>query len=475
MKEDILWDLISLVRQKILLSWHNYKIERKTKMNASRRSINIIIITIYLLTLLCGTDVFISNEILNNVRALFQIMLPTLIVLSLLFDQITNLKNLLKDKKMLIFMAINIVWIILTMILGISVGTQSIRGIVNFGCILLLLYLITNIEIDGEDRKRIIKHLFISALICSIYGIVQYIFGINLDTLSNAKYPGILGRINGTFYLATLYDKYMVLMFAFAGYNLLKEGKKEYILLFLLTGINAILTFARAGLIALFVIMAAYLVMALVLKKYKELIFPIILLIIAFLIPGFKYSFQSTVNYIYEKIKMPDFLRVRVVDNLVDSTGEEIDNMNDDSSIQYRKYYENIGKQFIIEYPISGIGVNNYSYIYVNQNAKDYLKDTECLDVVGEYMYPHNGYIQLAAEVGIIGMILFLGYIICINISSYKNNKYKYFGLLLLGLFLLGNFTETLIYNKQYMYLFVIMYGLYNNKYFLEENKRKKK
>ena len=445
-------------------------------MNISKRSLNIIIITIYMLTLLCGTDVFVSNEVLNGVRALFQIMLPALIVLSLLWDQRSDLKILLKDKKILIFMIINIIWVIVTMILGISIGTQSIRGIVNFGCMLSLLYLLTNIKLNDDDRNTIIKHFVISALICSIYGVAQYVFKINLDTLSNAKYPGILGRINGTFYLATLHDKYMVLIAAFAGYNLLKEGKKEYIALFLLSGINVILTFARAGLIALFVVMAAYLVMALVLKKYKELIFPIILLIIAFLIPGFKYSFQSTSNYIYEKVKMPGFLRVKLVDNLVDSTGDEIDNMNDDSSIQFRKYYENIGKQFVIEYPISGIGVNNYSYIYTNQNAKEYLEDTKCLEVVEEYMYPHNGYIQLGAELGIVGMILFLGYIICINISSYKENKYKYFGLLLLGLFLLGNFTESLMYNKQYMYLFIIMYGLYNNKCLVKkENKKRKK
>ena len=92
-------------------------------------------------------------------------------------------------------------------------------------------------------------------------------------------------------------------------------------------------------------------------------------------------------------------------------------------------------------------------------------------------MYPHNGYIQLAAELGIIGMILFLGYMVAINISTFKVNKYKYFGLLLLGLFLLGNFTESLMYNKQYMYLFVIMYGLYSNKYNQDKVKkiRKKK
>ncbi len=86
-------------------------------------------------------------------------------------------------------------------------------------------------------------------------------------------------------------------------------------------------------------------------------------------------------------------------------------------------------------------------------------------------MYPHNGYIQLGAEMGIVGLILYFGYIIYLAVYNVKvgENKYKYFSLVLLLLFLLGCATETLMYNKQYLFAFAIIYSLYNNKYIKEK------
>ena len=66
---------------------------------------------------------------------------------------------------------------------------------------------------EKEDIKEIKKAFLISFMICLIAGILQYIFSIELNTFSNDKYPGIKGRINSTFYIATLLDKYIVLMF----------------------------------------------------------------------------------------------------------------------------------------------------------------------------------------------------------------------------------------------------------------------
>ena len=193
----------------------------------SSKTVNIIIIAYYLLTLLCGIDSIISNEVINNIRLVFQFGMPLVIVLMILYDNRKNLDIFKQNKISLIFMIVNIVWMLITIIFGIHKGVNSIKGLVNFSSMLLLIYLLSNVKFSKEQTEKIFKHILIAGLICASYGILQYVFKINLDTLSNAKYPGILGRINSTFYLATLYDKYMLLTVAFAGYNVIKNNSKS--------------------------------------------------------------------------------------------------------------------------------------------------------------------------------------------------------------------------------------------------------
>ena len=439
---------------------------RKDDYMTSKRSINLIIICFYVMSLLCGIDSIIKNDFINNIRLILQISMPIIIICSILFDN-KDFKILKKNKTSMILLIINIIWILITILFGIHKGFTSIKGIVNFSSILFMTYLLTNIEFGKEDSNKLAKHILISGMICAVYGILQYIFKINLDTLSNSKYPGILGRVNSTFYLATLYDKYMLLIFAFSGFNYLKENKKSYLLLFILSFINIILTFARAGLIGAIIVIIFYIIGCVLYKEYKKILIPILLFLSAFLIPGFKYSFQSTLDYFYAKLNIPSTIQIKLVSELTDSTGEEIKDINNDLSIQYRKVYENIGKEFIKEYPITGIGYNNYSYLYQNQNASLYLENDDVLSYVYEYMYPHNGYIQMGAEIGIFGLILYFGYIIYLAVYSIlkSKSKYKWFSLVILVLFMLGNDTETLMYNKQYLFLFAIIYSLYNNIY----------
>lgn len=439
---------------------------RKDDYMTSKRSINLIIICFYVMSLLCGIDSIIKNDFINNIRLILQISMPIIIICSILFDN-KDFKILKKNKTSMILLIINIIWILITILFGIHKGFTSIKGIVNFSSILFMTYLLTNIEFGKEDSNKLAKHILISGMICAVYGILQYIFKINLDTLSNSKYPGILGRVNSTFYLATLYDKYMLLIFAFSGFNYLKENKKSYLLLFILSFINIILTFARAGLIGAIIVIIFYIIGCVLYKEYKKILIPILLFLSAFLIPGFKYSFQSTLDYFYDKLNIPSTIQIKLVSELTDSTGEEIKDINNDLSIQYRKVYENIGKEFIKEYPITGIGYNNYSYLYQNQNASLYLENDDVLSYVYEYMYPHNGYIQMGAEIGIFGLILYFGYIIYLTVYSIlkSKSKYKWFSLVILVLFMLGNDTETLMYNKQYLFLFAIIYSLYNNIY----------
>ena len=132
--------------------------------------------------------------------------------------------------------------------------------------------MLSNVDFREEDSNKIKKAIYISALICAIYGIIQYVFKINLNMFENAKYPGINGRINSTFYIATLFDKYMVLIFLLSCFNLFKKNNWFFKILFLLTGINIILTFTRSGLIALGIVIFIFVFISFILKKYSNII-----------------------------------------------------------------------------------------------------------------------------------------------------------------------------------------------------------
>ena len=440
-------------------------------MNLSKRSLNIIIMSIYVITLLCGAGALFSNDTFEIIKKVLLFVLPTLMNASILIDQKGDFSKIKDYKGYLILIILNLIWYILTIIFGINIGGQSLTGFINFTNIILLVFFMTHVNIDDVDRKKIINAFIYSALICSIYGILQYIFKFDLNTFSNDKYPGINGRVPSTFFLPTLYDKYACIVFALAAYLTLKEDKLIYKILYILIGINVVLTFSRGGFIALIIVVLVHIIRTIMLKKWANLILPLLLAIISFLIPGFVYMFQNTANYVYDKLHIPNSLRIVLVEEISDSTLPA--DPDDDMSISFRNYYKGIGKEIIKEYPILGIGLNNYSYIYNNQNITDYIDNKEVLNEEIPYMYPHSGYVQMGAETGVVGLVLIFIYIIyvCYDYIRYSDDKFKYFPLLILILFFLGNYTESLIQNKQYMYIFIIFYGLFSNRYELKKKK----
>ncbi len=426
-------------------------------MKISRRSINIIIISIYLLTLFCGIGKFVESNLLDQIRKALMIGLPLIMNCSFIVDNIKNIGVLKKYKYYLIFIGLNIFWYILTIIFGINIGTQSITGIVNFVDIIVLLFFISKVELKEDEKKQIVDSIIYSAIIAMVYGILQYIFKFDLNTFANEKYPGINGRIPGTFYLPTLFDKYSVIIYILVLSKLYKDNSLKNILFSILVSTNIVLTFSRSGLISLIIILIIFVIKSIIDKKYTNLGLPVITFLIAFLIPGFIYSFQSIVNYGYSKLHIPEKLQISLVNQ---DSSKEVTDISDDHSINDRNYYNNIGLEFIKERPLFGVGLNNYSYLYNNQNANLYLKDTSVLKDK-DYIYPHSGYIMIAAEIGIIGAFILYAYICHICFDSFKNKNYL--PLFILGVFLLGNYTENLVSNKQYMYIFILIYGILCN------------
>lgn len=457
-------------------------------MKITKRSEVLIIISLYIITLFLGVYTFFNITFIDKIRYALLVILPSLISLSILFDNIKNLNILLKNKIPLILYILTIIWLFLTLIFGIDINLSSIKGFIHYSVLLTLILVIFNCKFEKETLNRIKKHLFISFALSMCFGIFQYVTKYNLNTYNNDKYPGIFGRINSTFYIATTFDKYIVLMFPIITYELLNDkDNKYYKILLILSMFGITFTFSRSGQLIYLVMCFIFFIVTLLKKQFKNSILIVLLVICMILIPGAKYSIQSALDYAYETVHMPKVLRLSLLDKL----GSEIEEVEagecaDDDCVGdiegsnfFRKYYESVGKAFIKEYPVFGIGIGNATYLYENQNAKDYLKDDSVISDEYPYMYPHNCYIQLTEETGVIGIVLLFSFVLSLAIIklkySIKENKNIFYVILLMLFGLaLGNITEGLFYTKQVIYLFAIGYAIYCNS-FIDSKKYNKK
>lgn len=452
-------------------------------MTVSKKTINFIIVSIYIITLFLGVNTFLNINIIDQIRRILIVALPAVICFLIIIENKKNIKNIFNKKIPIILYIATIIWFFLTFLFGIRTGIESLKGLIYFGVLLTLLIILFNVKFNEKDLNEIKRAIFLSFSLVMIIGIIQYIFQINLNTYNNNKYPGILGRINSTFYIATILDKYVIIMFPLITYELLKDKDNIfYKILLFLSMLGITFTFSRSGQSIYLVMCFIFFIVTLLKKQFKNSALICILVLIMILIPGTKYSVQSGFNFAYEKANVPKVLRLDLLKILGSSLKTDDlstkcvdkDCMGDEEgSAFFRNYYENVGKAFIKEYPVFGIGVGNNSYLYNNQNAKDYLKNDSIISDQYGYMYPHSGYIQLTAETGYIGFSLFMLTLLSLFIIKIKNkdsNLDYYVLLLLLFAFLMGNITEGLFHSKQIMYLFIIFYGLYTN-----YNKGKKK
>jgi len=457
-------------------------------MKITKRSEWIIIITLYIITLFLGVYTFFNIAFIDKIRYALLVILPGVISLSILFDNLKNLKVLLKNKIPLILYVLTIIWFFLTFIFGIKTGMNSLKGFIHYSVLLTLLLVLFNCKIEKDTLRNIKKHLFISFALSMCFGIFQYLTKWNLNTYNNDKYPGIFGRINSTFYIATTFDKYIVLMFPLITYELLNDKDNWYYkILLILSMLGITFTFSRSGQLIYLVMCFIFFVLTIFKKQFKNSILIVLIVISMTLIPGAKYSVQSALDYAYETVHMPKVLRF----SLLKKMGTEIKQVEagkcaDDDCVGdiegsnfFRKYYESVGKAFIKEYPVFGVGVGNATYLYENQNAKDYLKDDTVISDEYPYMYPHNCYIQLTEETGIIGIVLLLSFVFSLAFTKLKRciNKLDFYVVLLMLFSLaLGCITEGLFYTKQVIYLFAIGYAIYcNTCYIQDKNKRKVK
>ena len=270
----------------------------------------------------------------------------------------------------LIYLLINVVSIFQTEYLA-----PSIRGI---GKVLknVLVCFSAAYLIDSEEKlRKIFKWFLVVAVIIGVDALIQGATGVEL--LRNRPMTAFkehTKRITGPFQHANDFSAYLsfiVLLFLGA----LLEGRKfisrKEFILFLIGGAIVFLclvgTYSRGAWVAVSVTFVLYAFI----KRSKVLI----VIILAFAVWGVFFS--------------PPLIKSRAL-SLLESK---------DGTIRERRELWGESVRMIRTSPLFGLGVNTYA-----RNERVYKDQASRTD----YQYAHNGYLQMTAEIGLVGLLSFL-------------------------------------------------------------------
>lgn len=432
----------------------------------------------------------LGNENINNflhintLATLINYLLPFLLSLFLYYDYRKNHIKFKLNFSNLLSIVFSLI-LLLSWIFSITNATYTVSNFFKFFVFIYILNILPNIELN-DKKTKIINYSIIGLLILtSTLGIIQYIFKISLNLNGIEKYIGALGRVNSTFYIATIFDKYLIINILYCLFLFYNKSinKLVFILTFLVANLALIFTFSRTALICLISIYFILIIYFLIKKNYLPVTLILLVIIGGYFVPGQDYLYSSTASYfknltnkvtdnlgIEELAKIPNSILNLFIKDVENSESEQPVDIqltdNVDYSINSRNYFGNVAKNVMISNPILGIGIGSYNYIYEEQNALNYIND-KTFDTSSRYLYPHNMYYHLGAEIGIFGMIIFF-----ILIAYYLIKTKNIFSWLLLLLILLSSYSESIFYMKDISYFIIILVALFANKNFTKEKNR---
>ena len=468
-------------------------------MKITKKTFILLILNIILLPLL-GNEQLNTFLHISKLATIINYILPISLFGCLVYD--SKGQNKYKLNLISVLSLIFIVILFLSWNFSICNKIYNVSNFIKFSLMIYFLYILNQIEFS-QKQKKIINYSIIYLLIfVCIIGVLQYIFklGINLNGIE--KYPGARGRINSTFYIATIYDKYLLISILYCLF-LLKNNlinKALVIIAFCLANLNLFFTFCRTSQIIILIVYFIMIIYFFIKKRKHISILIILMILLSFIIPGQNYLYSATAKYfedvvykldnkthtnILSKITKPIFnIFIIKVDNNSNNGNNSIeqnpnqtnssDNQQDndiqlieniDYSLNSRKYFKSVAKNIMKSNPTLGIGIGSYNYVYENQNASDYIKD-KSFDTTSRYLYPHNMYYQLGAEIGILGMFIFFTIIL-----YYLLKNKNLFSIMLLVIIILSCHTESIFYMKDVAYFTIFITSLFARKNFNKKDK----
>lgn len=306
------------------------------------------------------------------------------------------------------------------------------------GYILIFFVMVEEVK-DPRHIKRIIFAISAGIILASFDGIWQVLTG---KDFIRGYVPVInIGLVRATAafkdsnILGIYLSAFAPLVFGLNLYYFKNKQKLAFIFVSLIALIGIILTYSRPTLLAIYVVLF-FLGVA---RKDKILISLLIIftLLSSFLLPKSVKNWATEVGY--------NPLRFMC---------------NDDRIAVYRNSFN-----MIKDHPFIGLGANTYM-----KNYKKYREPVEYRNIVTkDYMYAHNNFLHMAAEIGLLGLgffiwLLYKLFMECRNI--YRKLDDDYLKIVSLSLsacliaFLVNGLTESSLYYSRVAIIFWYIMGL---------------
>jgi len=354
------------------------------------------------------------------------------------------LGKIIKREKLFIKTVVNLPFLLFILVSIISFKNSidykaSFMGIVKFIKYGFIFLVYAEEMRDLKHLRRIIVSVICGVCLVSIDGLWQYIFKQDFirgqplctffilpRTTASFPWPNAMG-----IYLAALAP----FLFGFALFYF--RGKKKYLMFApAIVGVAGLyLTFSRGAGLGFFI---AVLFMAIVRKsKFIITVLIAILLVFPFIMPKNIKVWARQVNY-NPVVFMCNPERLTIYATAVN---------------------------MIKHHPVVGVGVNTFSKNY----AKYKLVEMEKYAATPDSMYAHNNFLHMAAEVGLIGLGIFLWFLFMLfrqGWQMYGRFDLEFLKITALSLlscliaFLINGLTETSLYNGRVVTVFWFITGL---------------
>jgi len=309
----------------------------------------------------------------------------------------------------------------------------SLRGFFGKELKFLAIYfMVFEVINSGRRLKNVLITIVISVLLILIDAAVQYFSGVDfLRGYSLARLTASFGSANalGGWLLIVIFIFLGLLLFKQNG-GLLKKIKKNMLfgMLTILSLICLILTYSRGAWLGFFI--------------------GVVVFIYHYVLSSLSFKNKVLWYLVIGLLSVAVFLASpQIIQERVSSIGDMNINLNRTSL-----WKESIS--IIEDFPVFGSGLNTYSAVARNYKMRE-----------GGGIYPHNSFLQKAAETGVLGLVAFLWILFSffnMGIRHFKQkNNYLILGFLSgILAFLVQSFFDTNIYSLQLVVLFWFMLGL---------------
>jgi len=329
-----------------------------------------------------------------------------------------------------------------------------VRDIFRYPLAASMFLLVTNFVDTREKIDKVVSFTVLIGAICAVINLVVFglwSMGAAFPSLLHVGSTGGQGRVEAFFYDPNHYASFMIIPALFSVWHLLKElGTKQYkrglwklgfSLLILssviVTGSRSAVVSLAIGLTAIFAIGAVHLVKRISRKDMLLTATLIMLIICSFVASG--YFIADFVSSPWSYTRLIEFKQFRA--------GSVERGLFKRLQLWKGCFYA------FIENPLVGVGTSNFINVYPRIATKYNLGHN-----IGQF--PHNSYLGLLAEVGLMGFVLELAILVYVFSLSFRclSIGYDYkLSVILMSVFLslaVNMFFLDMIYARRIWFLF---------------------